>query len=102
VLPDTPRSAVKIVITLLSSDSSGNEGNCDSGTREGSSSMGSTGGTAKVTRLAADNFAPRCMQELQVISDDEGDGEDFEEDTVMLLKSAKRSYNRNRKFQLEW
>jgi hypothetical protein len=37
-----------------------------------------------------------------MISNDEGNGEDFEEDTVMLRKSAKCSYDRNHKFQLEW
>jgi hypothetical protein len=60
VLLDTPKFVVKTTITLLSSDSSGSEGERDSGTGEGSSSMGSIGGAAKVTRPAVDDFAPRC------------------------------------------
>jgi hypothetical protein len=69
---DTPGSAVKTTIILLSLDSSGSEGKCDSGMGEGSSSMGPTCGAAKLTRPTADDFAPRCAQELQVILDDEG------------------------------
>jgi hypothetical protein len=54
--------------------------------------MGSIGSAGNLTRPAADEFAHRCVQELQVILDNE----DFEEERAVLQKSAKCSY------QLEW